>query len=404
MVLDLSLPESKTRRRRSPWPFLLWLPLAGMLAILLARSPGARPAPPLVDRELAETLARRSLFGQAAEVWEELAARDPDPAEALFRAGLNRRLAGEPERALRDLYAAEHLGLAEEHRAESNRAVLECLASLGRFAERNEELKRRTGGEAPEKGAVVARVGEERILRAELDGAVRDEETARLLARGELSREALDRAVAARMADPKGLAPVLRQILTRRVLALEALARGLDREPAFHRRLLAVRRDLLANQLLEDRLLEGIRVTDGEIEDHWKAHPERYTEPEAVRFSLGEDPAKLEEVPGWHRRGDPFPGGARSAEADALLFALKPGEVSDRAVRVGDRELRFRVEEKRPARLRPLSEVRDRVREDLLARKRREAVEALRREAEARHPVVIVDEALRKAMAEETGR
>jgi hypothetical protein len=410
MNLDLSLPEPETPRRTGRGVPLLLFAIVCLLGVLVARDLGRdaddREGP--LDADLAESLEKKTLYSQAGELWEALAADAPDPAVALYRAGRSRMLGGEHARALRDFYAAEAAGLSEELAAETNRHVLECLAVLGKFDVRSAEMKRRTGGEAPDAGDVVAEVGEEKVTREDLADAIRDEESMRLLSLGALDREKLDAAVAARLDDPAKAVPVLAHLLSRRALALEAQAAGLEAEPVFRRRLAAVRRELLGNRLLERRLLEGVTVSEADLRDHYEAHRDRYVEPAAVRFSwtAGDDAAALAPAEGWHAKGDPFPGGSgpdslgRSAEADAILFALEPGQVADRRVTIAGRDVLLRTDEKRPERALGFEEARDRVTADLLSRKRAEAIQALRAEVEAKHPPKITDESLRQAYEE----
>lgn len=409
MPIDLSLPDPPPAKGRRLIPALTFagvlLLLAGVAVLIFSQR---QPEPPLLGRDLAETLERRTLWREAAALWEELARTDDRPAGALFRAGKCRMLAGEAERGVRNLLAAEELGLPEDLAAESSRLVLEAYAVLGKLAVRNEALARRTGGDGDEGPAVVARVGGEEITREELDAAVRDEESGRLLMTGGLDREALEKAVAARAADATRAVPTLERLLTRRALSLEALANGLGDAVKFERRLAEARRELLGNLLLEKRLLEGVLVSQADLEDHHRAHPDRYTEPEAVRFSHGPEgtpPEEFEKAAAWHEKGAPYPDGlGRSAEADALLFALSPGEVALRPVAIGGKRILLRLDEKRPSRLLPFAEARDRVTRDLLTRRRTEVIGALREEVKSRHEVEILDPDIRKAYEEVSNR
>jgi len=399
MTLDLSLPAQPPRRGRKVLEvatLLLALTAVVLLIFVLFESAEPETGTPdgstHLDRELAETLEQRTLWREAAALWEDLAVDGED----MFRAGKCRMLAGDPQRAVRNLLAAETAGLSEDLAAESSRLVLEAYATLGKFAVRNEALKRRTGSNEQEKAEIVARVGEDSITREELREAVRDEELERLMAIGHLDRDSLDRAVAARNADPKLLLPTLSRILSARALALQALKQGLGDNPALNRRLRTVRRGILANLLMEDRLLREVRASDADLEDAYRAHPDRYTEPEAARFSWGPNQDELTVIAGWHERGAPFPEALpRSAEADALLFALKTGETADRTVKIGNREVLIRLLEKRPARVIPFADARERVAADVFARKRNEAVQTIRQEVRADHPIEIVDEDLR---------
>ena len=401
MTLELDLPEPPPRKGGKALAvatLLAALAAVALLVVVLLQAPDGAPAAGRgADRALAELLEKRTLWREAAAVWEDLA----ESGEDLFRAGRCRLLAGEPERGARNLLAAEAKGLDDDLARESDRLILEAYAMLGKFDVRNQALKRRTGGDGEEEADVVARVGEDSITRDDLLTTVRDEEISRLLATGQLDRDALDQAVSARSADAPQLVPTLSRQLTTRALALQALAEGLGDSPVLARRLREIRYQLLANLLVENRLLGGIRVSDQDLQDYYQAHPDRYTVPEAARISYGAKPDALTEATGWHERGAAFPEGLpRSAEADAMLFALAPGEVSDRAVRIGDRELYLSLLEVRPSRRQPFAEVREQVAQALYARKRTEAVQALTEEVRAAHPFTIVDPDLKQAFSE----
>ena len=125
--------------------------------------------------------------------------------------------------------------------------------------------------------------------------------------------------------------------------------------------------------------------------------------PAAVRFSFtaGADATALAPAAGWHEKGAAYPDSlGRSAEADALLFALEPGTIADRRVTMAGREVLLRLDESRPERPLSFEEAQSRVAENLLARKRSEALYALRAEVEEKHPLKITDPALRKAFEE----
>jgi len=409
MDLDLSLPEPKRPREGRRLPLLTLLVALAILALLLFRGPGGRTAAdatparkPLFSRGLAVTLEKRTLYKPAAELWEELAKAGRERATSLFRAGRCRMLAGEPRTALRDFFAAERLGLSGDLKTESARHVLDCFAMLGKFAERDAELRARTGdtrkGAAPE---VVARVGDDPVTRDDLTAAVRDEEAGKLAAAGRLDAGALDKAVAARLANPAGLVVVLRRIAARRALALTAEKEGLAGTPEFPRRLAAMRRALLADRLTRKRFYTDLKVSDREIRDHYEAHKDRYVRPAAVKFSWGPEgckPEKMQPVAAWHAAGDAFPSGlGPSAEADEMLLAMRPGELSHRTVPIGGKRIRFRLDQKREQEVLTFEQAKERVTADVLRAKRMEAVAALQEEVRKDHPVTILDPKLRAA-------
>lgn len=159
------------------------------------------------------------------------------------------------------------------------------------------------------------------------------------------------------------------------------------------------------------RLVEAeVQVSEEEVAAYYREHAEEFREPEQVRaqgilvesrenaealreallqpeadfaalarqFSL--DPATREQGGdmGWVRPG------MYSEAVEKVLFRLKPGEISE-PVETPDGFFLLRILERKPARQMPLEEVRERLRQQLKERKRREVestyLERLRRRA-----------------------
>jgi len=162
---------------------------------------------------------------------------------------------------------------------------------------------------------------------------------------------------------------------------------------------------MLGNLLIQERLLEAGGISENDLRDYYEAHRERYRLPEVVCYSFapvgsdGKTPGVFTKVTELHARGEPFAGGRGvSAEADAALFALEEGGITAKPVVVAGTPLFFRLDEKQAAKTLPYEGVKSRVQQELSTRRRIDAVSRLRAEVSKRHPVEILDPALREAM------
>ncbi|MBN1418839.1 MAG: peptidyl-prolyl cis-trans isomerase [Planctomycetes bacterium] len=424
--LELNLPPEPARRGADPKAAILLVLSVATLALvawLALRGGGASPAPaPAGEAELladlADTLERRTLYGGAAEVLaRQIEVSRPAGEELgrlLFRRGRDLMLAGLHEDAARAFLEADARGLPEEERRRAKQLVLDCLSALGKHDARQEAARALAEYGRTEAGGPVARLAGETISAGELVEELGREARAELSMQATaLPREAFEErakeAVHARLRDENALREVAERMLAERVLYREATERKLDEEPESAKQVERFRRAYLANRVVQ-AVLEDVRVTALDVQNHYEAHKEDYAIPEAVRIEAArfDDPAaaaaalgKPGEIPfapveGWIERGGEVPGIGRSAEVEAHIFALEPGTPSDRPIEAAGASYLFRVVEKRPRRIPAFDEVRARAEADLLAAKRREAIARLQAELGLKFAARIEEEALRK--------
>ncbi len=227
----------------------------------------------------------------------------------------------------------------------------------------------------------------------------------------------------------KELRWLLEEDLFRILLRKEALARGYGERPEIVRELEQLRANLAVDQLLSRVILADLQVSDQEMEGYYQAHPEEFTEPEAVRMRIilveteeearavmselqvGKDFASLArkvskdqasagaggEI-GWIRKGQLMP------ELEKVAFSLKEGGVGMVRTRAGYSVIR--VEERKEAQLKPLSEVREQARQKALRQKSQETLKRWVMKLREASVIQIDDEAIRRAIAayEETLR
>ncbi len=215
--------------------------------------------------------------------------------------------------------------------------------------------------------------------------------------------------------DPRRL---LEEMVTETLLIQEARRRGLDRDPEVQRLLREASRQVLMGRLIEVvRGAQDIQVTDEEISQFYSLNQTGFVEPEAFRASHllvdseeaakkaltrlkgGEPFAKVaEEVSLDSTRtkgGDigSFTKGQLIPEFEAACEKLKPGELSG----IVKSSLGYHVillTEREPSRQKPLEQVKESIRPQLVARLRQRGVEVFVKDLRAKAQVQIRESAV----------
>ncbi len=228
--------------------------------------------------------------------------------------------------------------------------------------------------------------------------------------------------------------PELKKALVDRWVEMALLSLGardakLDQDPQVKLKIEEATNQILAQAYLEREVLSQTKpVSEKEIKRYYESHKDRYVEPEAIRARhilievpqgaspeeeakalkkareirqkvlKGEDFAKLAQKysadPGTKEKGGDlgfFTRGQMVKEFEEAAFALKPGEVSQ-PVRTAFGYHLIKVEEKRPAREKSLTEVKEQVKEEILRERQEKRLKAaLKKLEEKYHPKVYTD-------------
>ncbi|MBI4601323.1 MAG: peptidyl-prolyl cis-trans isomerase [Planctomycetes bacterium] len=431
--LDLSLPEPPRQRGRGG--LVQWLTFLGVLAVLAALGfglprGGGRPARGLAKspeealrlKSLATDLEKRTLYVQAEQVWAEyMESSELTPeerAEVLYRRGKCLAEGGRHAEAARRLSEVEGFPVPREEKRKARQLLLECLAAHGKQDVRDSVARAFAIGEE-EKGTVVARVGSDGITKEEVRADLVSSLERMLKLQGAPMTPAELAAKAAELADqelkePERAKAALMRAVSQRVLYREGLERGFADDPDTHGAVARFRRELIANRVVEAEV-EGAMKALGptELKNHYEAHVERFTEKPGVEFSYApfpgaaeaegaiaklKDPGtaaevKLKRASGAAVPGEPVPDLGPSAEVAAHVLALAEGEVSSRPIEHAAAFYVFRAEKKRPERQLAFEEAEPRVRADLAAAKREEALQGLQALLSEKFRVELLDPA-----------
>lgn len=231
------------------------------------------------------------------------------------------------------------------------------------------EVLKASGAREPSPDVVVAEAAGERITLADL-----------------LARVDLDKV--RRLRDAMGLRAMrhfLEDDIFRVLLRKEALARGYGEKPEIVREIERRKSELAVDRLLSKVVFAGLDVNDGEAEAYWKAHAEKFTEPEAVRLSIilaeteeeaksalaevrsGGDFARLARKLSKDRASAELGGeigwlvkGRVDPEMERAVFSLPEGESGIARTRFG--YVVFQVRSRKAERVKPFVEVREEAR------------------------------------------
>ena len=210
----------------------------------------------------------------------------------------------------------------------------------------------------------------------------------------------------------------LDDVINRKLLYREALKRKLDKDKDVKKKIRDMTEQILINEILIKEVKEKVKVSEEEMKQYYESHKDEFQEPEEIRarhilvdteeeakeiadlISKGSDFSTLakerSKCPSKDRGGDLgfFGRGRMDPEFEKVAFNLKVGEVS------GIVKTRFgyhiiKLEEKKPARLKDYSAVKDLIRQRLTTQKNKERSDAFIQELRNKSKIIIHKELLK---------
>jgi peptidyl-prolyl cis-trans isomerase C len=427
--LDFSLPQKKSKG--SALDVLKLVLLVALIGLAVAnlfaiRSKGSHPAQstapgltPEQTKALAAKLAERNLYRQAATVWQEYlgaaSLSDADRAKVLFQVGASLENAGQYADAVECYYRSEMTAPVADLGPQINAHVKDCLEKLGKFSALRYELMDRTSMNPSEAagGKVVAEIGTEKITEADLDAQIERTIDNQLASyRAFMTSDQLNeqkKKMLEQYRTPQAKQPFLENWLAQEALYRQALDEGVSDKPETKRVLEDVTREVLSQQMMNDRLASRIHITDADLQTYYDANKSRYVEPEGAKIShirvadpneadqllkrlkAGADFAKLagDKATVDVVKGSPVPGLGDANGLSEAIFAAQAPALLDRPFQTEKGWEVVRVEEKHPERQKSFDEVKQQVTMDLAQRKRQEVQQEYLKEMMDKYNVVI---------------
>ncbi len=213
---------------------------------------------------------------------------------------------------------------------------------------------------------------------------------------------------------PEGRRAVLNQIISNKLLLLDARRNLLEAEPAFREELAKLKDNLLASYAGE-KAISGVTVTEDEARKYYDENKERFMSDESVNAShilvsteeeakavyleitegkkSFEDAAKeYSSCPSKDQGGSlgDFGRGQMVPEFDNAVFDMEVGEITGEPVKTQFGYHLIKLNAKNPPKETPYNEIRNEIKGALLSEKRRKAYESKINQLKIMYPVDII--------------
>jgi parvulin-like peptidyl-prolyl isomerase len=304
--LDFSLPQKKAKTSLNQKVILFLLCVITVLTganLRMLRSDSASPGTALdvptglsaeQTKSLATKLAQRSLFQEAAGMWQAYLTQaqlaPEQQAKALFQIGLMLKKAGQLEQAITHFYRSEMAAKLDELAPQINTHIKDCFERLGRFSALRYELMDRTSykGQDDVSGKVVARIGPEKITEADLTAILEDSIDGQLapmasyMSSSQLAEQ--KKKMLEQFKDPQAKQQFIEGYLAQEILYRQALEERLTENPQIKKQLEALTRSVLAQQLMSDLIAAKINITEIDLQTYFEANKATYKDPQKARI------------------------------------------------------------------------------------------------------------------------
>jgi parvulin-like peptidyl-prolyl isomerase len=371
-----------------------------------------------MHRELAAKLTSVGVHGEAIKAYEDYfntATLDKRTRSNIaYTVGKLYMETGSYERALSWLYRVDMIDPATPLKREVNAKVVHCLETLGKFHAAEYALDARsalTEKEAQEQtgSKVVAEIGSRKITLQEINDAI-----------GELPpwiQEQL-KAKEKRLEFMKKY--VADELFYRKAQKLEY-----DKDADLRKKTAQFMKQQMVKKILEEEIQGKISGEEDDLTNYFKANRDRYNEPAQARirlikagmdeiahnivkeidkgkafadlaqeFSLDEATAKEGgQWEGWITEGKDDLGIGNVDEVSKAIFSTAPGRIAP-LVKAGNYYYIFKVDEKKPERIRDYGEVQEWVKNDYLNNKMQIAYQNLLKQTLASAEVTLYPQAI----------
>lgn len=214
--------------------------------------------------------------------------------------------------------------------------------------------------------------------------------------------------------NPDGKRAVLEQLISNKLLLLDARRNLLEADPVFKAELNRVKENLLVSFAAE-KAFSAVSVSDKEAEEYYENNKDRFMSEETVNAShilvdseekalqilaeiksgetSFEDAARSNSTcPSGGRGGNlgDFGRGQMVPEFDEAAFSMAEGEISDKPVQTQFGYHLIKLNSKKPSEIMPFAELAPEIKEALLQQKRQKAYESKINQLKILYPVDLV--------------
>ena len=241
-------------------------------------------------QEFAMKLEGLGLAREAADAWKDyLEKRAPEAKKAAnvwYRIGAILQSGRYYEEALAAFYRSESLMKLPELELEITRRTQQCLEALGKATAVRRNIEERTSIGEPSDEPPMLEIGPLKVTRKDLEALAENEIDQMLAASGldEAQRLNYKKEMLKQRLQGEGLNRFAQQFIAKELAYRAAVDEKLADEADVRDSLLNAERSVLSQEYIRRRLA-SISVSDAEIEDHYKAHPEEFTDHAAIRIA-----------------------------------------------------------------------------------------------------------------------
>lgn len=238
-------------------------------------------------REYANALYNRGLYVQAVEAYQQYL--DFYPTNFSQKANITFTMANIYFERIHDYEAALALYLKVKHvypekalLSQVDQQIVACLERLGRSSEAQQALEEVVALE-PQKpeshtGKVIARIGNRPITSEDLEAHIRE----------------LPQYLQDQFKDKKSKLEFLKQYIATELFYDASKRKGLDKDKEVVEGAFQAKKNLMVQKYLREEIANQIKVSIGDLQLYYKAHPEKYAEKDAKGKVLRQKP--FEEV------------------------------------------------------------------------------------------------------------
>jgi peptidyl-prolyl cis-trans isomerase C len=262
--------------------------------------------------------------------------------------------------------------------------------------------------EGADKGDVYAKIGDKKIFESDFNSKL----------------EELSPFAKSQFSGLEGKKNLLERMIEEEILYKAALDKGYEKNEEVVKQIESIKRNTIIREFYKNEVQDAIEISDEEIAEKYKDDTDRYKEKSRVKVrqivqktksdanriinelnrgkdfnslaknkSVDKTTARREGLLGTVISGGYIPTIGKNEEIQEVLFALEEGQISepektDKGWHV------FKIEEKRPERIKPLEEVKEMIRGELKREKLRTAFEDMKAQLKEQYHVEIFEENL----------